>query len=304
MAFRIYSIQNDITSKSIKKDYLMRQIIQTNITDTVLIDAHIYSDKLRLIFTSDLSAFDISVLNPLVQNHTPSSDPYPIYTEEYYVKISESDQQANVLSSSLISSNTITYSILNRGSDEFYRAAVADPLTLNNLTLTSDLAVNYIHGINNTDVNITSFLQYHNRGIILNSSIPVIAQPQTNTILKWSNPVLINNGMTYTGSDIRADVPGFYYLELQSSGFANTANSGRGLKIFKNNLTSLPIVESFGRYETGGTSFVINISGMDYNSSSSIYIPCCFHDLGGMSTCIFNNTDAARNIFSCVYLGN
>ncbi len=165
MSSYIYLI-SDTTFKNIKKNLLMYQITTSSITSATLIDVLIYSDNINILFSGNLSVPDKGTLDGIVQIHNPDTqDTYPFYTEEYYVKVSESDQLANYLSSSLISSNSITYSILNPGAEEKYQAAIADPLTINNLVLNSSLSVNYINGINGTDVNITSYLQYKNRGI-------------------------------------------------------------------------------------------------------------------------------------------
>ncbi len=121
----IYPIST-VLSGNIKKNYLMYEITYTSgiTTGGGLIDVLIYSDTIQVLFNSALSPGDVVLLTATIATHDPSIDPYPIYTEEYYIKVSESDQQADYLSSSLLSSNNIRYSIINPGADEKFQTFV------------------------------------------------------------------------------------------------------------------------------------------------------------------------------------
>jgi len=157
MSYRIYSL-NSFPENNVKKNLLISQIndaiINAPITDTVFLDALIYGDKVQLLFQSNISAYDAAILTTVVSDHFVSSDPYPIYTEEFYVKVTQTDKQANFLSSTLLASNNIRYSILNTGSDEFYKTFV-----------------NMSDGVIGTDVVWSSYYIYNLLGSSINSNI-------------------------------------------------------------------------------------------------------------------------------------
>ncbi len=232
-------------------------------------------------------------------------NPLPFYTEEYYVKVSESDQLANYLSSSLISSNSITYSILNPGAEEKYQAAIADPLTINNLVLNSSLSVNYINGINGTDVNITSYLQYKNRGILVNSGVSTSLSNNTPTLLRFNNIVAKNNDIVYNGSSIfTTNTVGWYYINGQTSVKQNSGSS-RNLRLaISKNLSINPYIAQTNNITRGGSNnnFYLNVSTLDYVSSSTTYSLWGILESSGNE--IFNVNNGVRDHFGIVYLGN
>jgi hypothetical protein len=299
MSSYIYLI-SATANNNVKKNYLMYQINTSSITSATLIDVLIYNNSINILFSGNLSVGDKTTLDGIVNLHNPANDPYPIYTDEYYVKVSQSDQQANFLSSSLISSNTITYSIANRGSDELYQANITDPLNINSLTLNSSLSVNYINGISGGNVNITDYLKYKNKGILLNQPASKVVPSGTYNPLSFKNPPLINNGLYFNGSDtiIVSDI-GFYLLYGQASFRTGSSTTGYiELAIFDNTTEQC---SSNNRYQLAGTLFEQNILGIDYVSSSAKYTFQVENTTG--STVIFNTSTTSPHFFGVVYLG-